>query len=228
MWSTDMGALRADKARAQEELLWDIMVYDVRFSLLFLADFCLGKAPFVVRQVRFIACATAQLPELRIRHWGRIRPRSAEQRSYAAVPKQNRAPIGTFGTYIFVLYNVYHIYVFCIRIYSNSLETSAPLDPWDGDRERERQRGREGGREREKERVAWKKKRGWQFLSTHMDSMKSSEGSQSSRPSSVLALALAPWVLSSSDFEMKGLQAEVAFLLQDPFKARSVRSRPAS
>ena len=94
--------------------------------------------------------------------------------------------------------------------------------------ERERQRGREGGREREKERVAWKKKRGWQFLSTHMDSMKSSEGSQSSRPSSVLALALAPWVLSSSDFEMKGLQAEVAFLLQDPFKARSVRSRPAS
>ena len=131
-------------------------------------------------------------------------------------------------------------------MYSNSLETSAPLDPWDGDgkretererdRESERERasdrgregGREGGREREKERVAWKKKRGWQFLSTHMDSVKSSEGSQSSRPSSVLALALAPWVLSSIDFEMKGLQAEVAFLLQDPFKARSVRSRPAS
>ena len=114
MWSTNMGALRADKAGAQEELLWDIMVYDVRFSLLFLADSCLGKAPFVVRQVRFIACATAQLPELRLRHWGRIRPRSAEQRSYAAVPKQNRAPIGTFGTYISSC--TMYSYVFCIRI----------------------------------------------------------------------------------------------------------------
>ena len=66
--------------------------------------------------------------------------------------------------------------------------------------------GREGGMEgargrgRELPLKRSKKKRGWKFLSTYIRSVKSSEGSQSSRPSSVLALALAPWVLSSSDF----------------------------
>ena len=145
--------------------LWYMMFDFLSCFLMFLADFCLGKAPFVVRQVRFIACATAQLPELRLRHWGRIRPRSAEQRSYAAVPKQKRTPIGTFGTYIFSSCTMY-IYVFCIRI-AWKLQLRWILGmAMERERQRERETeraseseratevgrevGREGGRERER------------------------------------------------------------------------------